>query len=72
VGSRNGSGRSRVRPRRTSTRSTAVTKGYEGRRPRTWAAITPTGRQAVSIAMKVLAALLHRFNDNRPDEPARR
>jgi len=43
-----------------------ITKGYEGRRPRTWAAITPTGRQALSTEMKVLAALLRRFNAGEP------
>jgi DNA-binding MarR family transcriptional regulator len=42
-----------------------ITKGYEGRRPRTWAAITPLGRQALTAEMNVLAALLRRFNDNR-------
>ena len=42
-----------------------ITKGYEGRRPRTWAAITPQGRQALATEMSVLATLLHRFHDNR-------
>jgi DNA-binding MarR family transcriptional regulator len=41
-----------------------ITKGYEGRRPRTWAAITPQGRQALAAEMSVLAALLRRFHDN--------
>ncbi|HEY3502060.1 MAG TPA: transcriptional regulator [Actinocatenispora sp.] len=41
-----------------------ITKGYEGRRPRTWVAITPEGRQALAAEMNVLAALLRRFHDN--------
>jgi DNA-binding MarR family transcriptional regulator len=39
-----------------------ITKGYEGRRPRTWAAITTGGRQALAAEMRVLAALLRRFH----------
>ena len=46
-----------------------VTKGYEGRRPRTWAAIAPKGRQALAAEMKILAALLARFNDRDPASP---
>lgn len=38
-----------------------LTKGYEGRRPRTWAAITPAGRRALAAEMQVLEALLRRF-----------
>jgi hypothetical protein len=41
-----------------------ITKGYEGRRPRTWAAITLPGRRALTAEMSVLAALLRRFHDN--------
>jgi DNA-binding MarR family transcriptional regulator len=41
-----------------------ITKGYEGRRPRTWAAITPEGRQALAAEMSVLAALLRRFQNH--------
>ena len=41
-----------------------ITKGYEGRRPRTWVAITPEGRQALAAEMRVLATLLRRFHDN--------
>jgi DNA-binding MarR family transcriptional regulator len=41
-----------------------ITTGYEGRRPRTWAAITPEGRTALAAEMSVLAALLRRFHDN--------
>ena len=38
-----------------------ITKGYEGRRPRTWAAITPQGHEALAAEMNVLAALLRRY-----------
>lgn len=38
-----------------------ISKGYEGRRPRTWAAVTAAGREALAAEMKLLAALLHRF-----------
>jgi DNA-binding MarR family transcriptional regulator len=38
-----------------------ITKGYEGRRPRTWAAITKQGEQALAAEMSALAALLERF-----------
>ncbi len=38
-----------------------ITKGYTGRRPRTWAAITPAGEQALAAEMSVLADLLGRF-----------
>lgn len=41
-----------------------LTKGYEGRRPRTWAAITGKGEQALAAEMQVLAALLGRFQGN--------
>jgi DNA-binding MarR family transcriptional regulator len=43
-----------------------ISKGYEGRRPRTWAAITSNGRQALAAEMRLLAALLRRFEDNGP------
>ena len=42
-----------------------IQKGHEGRRPRTWAAITPRGREALAAEMRVLATLLRRFHDNR-------
>jgi DNA-binding MarR family transcriptional regulator len=32
-----------------------IEKGHEGRRPRTWAVITPAGRTALATEMKVLA-----------------
>ncbi|MEV4706627.1 transcriptional regulator [Actinoplanes sp. NPDC049316] len=37
-----------------------VTKGYEGRRPRTWIAITPTGRRALEAELRALEALVVR------------
>ncbi|GIE31002.1 transcriptional regulator [Actinoplanes italicus] len=42
-----------------------IQKGHEGRRPRTWATITPLGREALAAEMRVLAALLQRFRDSR-------
>jgi DNA-binding MarR family transcriptional regulator len=38
-----------------------ITKGYEGRRPRTWAAITGKGERALAAEMTGLASLLARF-----------
>jgi DNA-binding MarR family transcriptional regulator len=46
-----------------------VTKGYEGRRPRTWAAILPKGREALAAEMRLLAELLARFSDRGPAPP---
>jgi DNA-binding MarR family transcriptional regulator len=42
-----------------------IQKGHEGRRPRTWASITPLGREALAAEMRVLATLVRRFQDNR-------
>lgn len=47
-----------------------ITKGYEGRRPRTWVAITAQGREALAVEMSVLAVLLQRFQDNGSARPA--
>jgi DNA-binding MarR family transcriptional regulator len=44
-----------------------ITKGYAGRRPRTWAALTPKGEQALAAEMHLLATLLDRFNGNNPN-----
>ncbi|MBQ1072182.1 transcriptional regulator [Micromonospora sp. C31] len=44
-----------------------IAKGHEGRKSRTWAAITPDGRRALAAEMKVLAALVQRFQENRSD-----
>jgi DNA-binding MarR family transcriptional regulator len=41
-----------------------LTKGYSGRRPRTWAAITPEGERALAAEMNLLASLLDRFQGN--------
>ena len=37
-----------------------VTKGYEGRRPRTWIAITAAGRSALAAELRALEALVLR------------
>ena len=54
-----------------------ITKGYEGRRPRTWAAITGKGEHALTAEMASLASLLARFQaggerkrDEQPDQGA--
>ena len=54
-----------------------ITKGYEGRRPRTWAAITAKGEHALAVEMASLASLLARFQagserkrDEQPDQDA--
>ena len=39
-----------------------LTKGYEWRRPRTWAVITPKGEQALKAEMDLLSSLLNRFH----------
>ncbi|MEV8440997.1 transcriptional regulator [Actinosynnema sp. NPDC051121] len=38
----------------------AVEKGYDGRRPRTWVAVTATGRDALAAEMAALRALVER------------
>ena len=38
-----------------------ITKGYEGKRPRTWVTITTQGRDALAAEMKALRELLRRF-----------
>lgn len=38
----------------------AVEKGYDGRRPRTWIAVTPAGRVALAAEMTALRALVER------------
>jgi DNA-binding MarR family transcriptional regulator len=55
-----------------------ITKGYEGRRTRTWAAITAKGEQALGAEMSSLASLLARFRaggerrrEQRPDHDRR-
>lgn len=39
-----------------------LTKGHQGRRPRTWVAITREGRSALATEMAALRALLERFD----------
>jgi DNA-binding MarR family transcriptional regulator len=39
----------------------AVTKGYEGRRPRTWVEITKLGRGALAAEMAALKQLVQRY-----------
>ncbi|WP_239164869.1 transcriptional regulator [Actinoplanes palleronii] len=43
----------------------AIEKGHEGRRPRTWAAISPAGRAALAAEMDLLAAIVERFRNAR-------
>ncbi|WP_242903129.1 winged helix-turn-helix domain-containing protein [Actinomadura terrae] len=42
----------------------ATTKGYQGRRPRTWVEITADGRRALAVEMKALKRLLTRFENS--------
>lgn len=41
-----------------------VTKGYQGRRPRTWIAITTAGRGALATELEALEALVLRHRRN--------
>jgi len=43
-----------------------VEKGYEGKRPRTWVRITPTGRKALAAEMAALATLVRRHQSAAP------
>jgi DNA-binding MarR family transcriptional regulator len=49
-----------------------VTKGYEGRRPRTWVEITKPGRGALAAEMDALKQLVQRYERRhlRPASPA--
>lgn len=38
-----------------------LTKGFEGRRPRTWAKLTPAGRKALDAELRAMRKLLQRF-----------
>jgi DNA-binding MarR family transcriptional regulator len=40
-----------------------VQKGYEGRRPRTWIASTPAGRDALEAELAALRELIKRLSD---------
>ena len=39
-----------------------LSKGYEGRRPRTWAKLTPAGRRALQAELVAMRRLLKRFD----------
>lgn len=43
-----------------------VEKGYEGRRPRTWINLTPTGRQALQDEIAHLKRLIHHIEQDQP------
>lgn len=45
-----------------------ITKGYEGRRPRTWADITPLGRDALAAQIAAMKELVRRFEDAGPTD----
>lgn len=40
----------------------SLDKGYEGRRPRTWASLTPAGRKALAAELRAMRRLLQRFD----------
>ena len=42
-----------------------LVKGFEGRRPRTWAAISPTGRRALEAELAAMRALLRQLEGER-------
>lgn len=50
-------------------RMVTIEKGYQGRRPRTWIMITPTGKQAYRDEMTVLRSLLA-LAEATPTKPA--
>jgi len=37
-----------------------LTKGFEGRRPRTWAQLSPAGRRALKAELRAMRSLLRR------------
>jgi DNA-binding MarR family transcriptional regulator len=43
-----------------------LTRGYEGRRPRTWVAITDAGYQALAVEMATLKQLVGQFEQTAP------
>ncbi|MGP3925531.1 transcriptional regulator [Streptomyces sp. 8N616] len=43
-----------------------ITKGYHGKRPRTWVEITDRGRTALTAEMSALKELLRRFENSSP------
>lgn len=42
-----------------------IKKGFEGKRPRTWVAITKTGRRALAEEVDALRRLLHELDGGR-------
>jgi DNA-binding MarR family transcriptional regulator len=40
-----------------------LTKGFEGRRPRTWARLSPAGRKALNAEIVAMRTLLRRFDN---------
>ncbi len=49
----------------------AIEKGYEGKRPRTWATITKSGRRALDAEMRILSELLHHAGDQKATDTLR-
>jgi DNA-binding MarR family transcriptional regulator len=49
----------------------SITKGYEGRRPRTWAQITKGGEAALGAEMAAMKQLVDRFESRTTARPAR-
>ncbi|WP_441249386.1 winged helix-turn-helix domain-containing protein [Kitasatospora sp. McL0602] len=43
-----------------------IEKGYEGRRPRTWASLTPAGDQALKDEVAHLKRLIHQIEHGSP------
>jgi len=43
-----------------------LTKGYEGRRPRTWVEMTEAGDAALTMEMDALRQLVTQFDEGRP------
>lgn len=39
-------------------------KGYEGRRPRTWAVLTPAGRKALNAELRQMELLINRMRSS--------
>ncbi|RKT18821.1 DNA-binding MarR family transcriptional regulator [Streptomyces sp. 1114.5] len=46
-----------------------VTKGYVGRRPRTWVSLTPQGAQALDHELRALRALVRRLDTAASEHP---
>ena len=43
-----------------------VRKGFEGKRPRTWVAVTPLGRAAYAAEIAALRQIVREYGDFRP------